>query len=84
MEGDTLAQFCHEASHRGKGGTLSFTLSKRSRRMPVKSVTGLDFADDIVLPSDEIEQTKMLLIEWRANARKSDWTSMTKISNICS
>ena len=46
----------------GKEEELGFTLRKRrSRRVPAVAITDLDFADDIALLSDSIDQAKKLL-----------------------
>jgi hypothetical protein len=46
----------------GKEEELGLTLHQRqSRRVPAKSITDLDFADDIVLLSNEIHQARTLV-----------------------
>ena len=44
----------------GKEGKLGFTLAKR---VPAKTHTDLDFADDISLLSDSVQKACTLLIE---------------------
>ena len=70
LQGDTLAPFLFvivldyamRQAIEGKEEELGFTLFPRqSRRVPAKSITDLDFADDIVLLSNEIEQARSLL-----------------------
>ena len=70
MQGDTLAPFLfvivldyamRSAIH-GREEELGFTLQPRkSRRIAAKSICDLDFADDIVLLSNEIEQARKLV-----------------------
>ena len=51
----------HKATE-GREDELGFTLRpKRSRRVGAQSISDLDFADDIVLLSNQIEQAKKLL-----------------------
>ena len=46
----------------GNEEELEFTIRKRqSRRIPAISITDLDFADDIALLSDDIQQARQLL-----------------------
>ena len=70
MQGDTLAPFLFvivldyamRQAIEGKEEELGLTLHQRqSRRIPAKSITDLDFADDIVLLSNEINQARTLL-----------------------
>ena len=54
-----LTLWCVEC---GKESELEFTLhEKRGRRAPPFCICDLDYADDIVLISDQIEQAKKLL-----------------------
>ena len=70
MQGDTLAPFLFvivldfalRNAINGRELVLGLTLiERRGRRYPTVSICDLDFADDIVLISNEIEQTKKLL-----------------------
>ena len=70
MQGDTLAPFLFvivldyamRKAIQGKEEELGFTLHpRRGRRAGAKSICDLDFADDIVLLSNEIEQARKLL-----------------------
>ena len=70
MQGDTLAPFLFvivldfalRQSIDGKEEDFGLTIDRRrSRRVPGKHICDLDFADDIVLLSNEIEQAKNLL-----------------------
>lgn len=70
MQGDTLAPYLFvitldyalRQAIEGHEETLGFTLDRRrSRRVRAKSICDLDFADDIVLLSNEIQQAKQLL-----------------------
>ena len=72
LQGDTLAPFLFivaldyalRCAIDGKEEELGFTLTKRaSRRVPAKTLTDLDFADDISLLSDNVEKACKLLIE---------------------
>ena len=72
LQGDTLAPFLFivaldyalRCAINGREEELGFTLVKRaSRRIPAKMVTDLDFADDIGLASDTVQQACKLLIE---------------------
>ena len=72
LQGDTLAPFLFivaldyalRCAIDGKEEELGFTLTKRaSRRVPAKTLTDLDFADDISLLSDSVEKACKLLIE---------------------
>ena len=65
LQGDTLAPFLFivaldyalRCAIDGKEEELGFTLNKRaSRRVPAKTLTDLDFADDISLLSDSVEK----------------------------
>ena len=72
LQGDTLAPFLfiivldyamRKALADGKEQELGFTITpKRSRRFPKVVVADLDFADDIALLSDAIEQAQELLL----------------------
>ena len=70
LQGDTLAPFLFiialdyalRCATSGKEEELGFTLEKRaSRRVAAKMITDLDFADDISLLSDTVEQACTLL-----------------------
>ena len=70
MQGDTLAPFlfvtvldyCLTKAIGDKTAELGLTLHQRkSSRYPAKAITDLDFADDIVLMSDTVEQASILL-----------------------
>ena len=70
MQGDTLApylfvivlDYAMRKATEGKEEELGFTLRKRrSRRVPSITMTDLDFADDIALLSNSIEQARKLL-----------------------
>ena len=70
MQGDTLAPFLFvivldyalRKAINGRGVELGLTLTeRRGRRHPAVSICDLDFPDDIVLLSNEIEQAKMQL-----------------------
>ena len=70
LQGDTLAPFLFvivldyalRKALDGKEEELGFTITpRRSRRHPKEVITDLDFADDIALLSDEIEQAQKLL-----------------------
>ena len=70
MQGDTLAPFLFvivldyalRKAIQGKEEELGFTLQQRkSRRVPAKSLCDLDFSDDIVLLSNQIEQARRLV-----------------------
>ena len=72
LQGDTLAPFLFivaldyalRCAIDGREEELGFTLAKRaSRRVPAKTLTDLDFADDISLVSDTTEKACKLLIE---------------------
>ena len=89
LQGDTLApcifvivlDYAMRQAIEGKEEELGLTLYPRqSRRIPAQSITDLDFADDIVLLSNNIEQAKRLLnrveqeckkIGLRMNAKKT-------------
>ena len=71
LQGDTLAPFLFivaldsalRRAIEGREEELGFTLQKRaSRRVAAKMVTDLDFADDIALLSDTVEQACTLLL----------------------
>ena len=55
----------------GKEAELGFTKSPRKyRRHPKQVITDLDFADDISLQSDEIEQVQELLLKVEKECNK--------------
>ena len=65
LQGDTLAPFLFvivldyvlRQAISGKEEELGFTVTpRRSRRIPGKVITDLDFADDIALLSNDLEQ----------------------------
>ena len=71
MQGDTLAPFLFvivldyalRKAIDGKEEELGFTLDRRrSRRVAAKAICDLDFVDDIVLPSNQVEQARQLLL----------------------
>ena len=79
MQGDTLAPFLFvivldyalRSAIDGKESELGFTLhERRGRRAPPVCICDLDFADDIVLISDQIEQAKKLLHQVEVECRK--------------
>ena len=70
MQGDTLAPFLFVIvldyalgqAIQGREEELGFTLHRRrSRRVPAVSICDLDFADDIALLSNQIEQARSLV-----------------------
>ena len=70
LQGDTLAPYLFaivldyvlRKTFTGKEKELGFTLQrKRSRRTPAITVTDLDFADDLALLSEEIDQAQKVL-----------------------
>ena len=70
LQGDTLAPYLFaivldyvlRKTFSGKEKELGFTLQRqRSRRIPAVTVTDLDFADDLALISEEIEQAQEVL-----------------------
>ena len=70
MQGDTLApylfvivlDYAMRKAITGRENELGLTLQHRqSSRFPEQSICDLDFADDIVLSSNEIEQARKLL-----------------------
>ena len=89
LQGDTLAPYLFiivldyalRNAINGKEAELGLQISrKRSRRSPAKYVTDLDFADDIALISEEIQQAQSLLkrveeacseVGLRMNAKKT-------------
>ena len=93
LQGDTLVpylflvvlDFALRMAIHGKEAELGFQLEKRrSRRVGPEEVTDLDFADDIALPSEEIEQAQELLcrvetpvgkVGLRMNAGKTKYMS---------
>ena len=79
LQGDTLAPFLFiivldyamRQAISGKEEELGFTLHPRkSRRHPKVVLTDLDFADDIALLSDEIEQAQELLSRVESECKK--------------
>ena len=90
MQGDTLAPFLFiivldyalRKAISGREQELGFTLTpRRSRRYPAEVLTDLDYADDISLLSDNMEQAQELLkrvelecakVGLRLNAKKTE------------
>ena len=71
LQGDTLAPFLFvialdyamRKAVEGKEEEFGFTITpQKSRRVRAKTITDLDFADDIALLSNLIEQAKQLLL----------------------
>ena len=79
LQGDTLAPYLfiivldyvlREAIN-GREDELGFTIkSRQSRRVPAVKITDLDFADDIALISDEIQQAQKLLSQIEISSAK--------------
>ena len=79
MQGDTLAPYLfviildyimRQAIGEDQNN-LGFTIEERkSRRFPAVKITDLDFADDIALLSDEIQQAQELLTRIETSAAK--------------
>ena len=72
LQGDTLAPFLFivaldyalRCAINGREEELGFTLTRRaSRRVPAKTLTDLDFADDISLISSSVQKACELLVE---------------------
>ena len=87
MQGDTLAPFLFiivldyalKKAIRGREQDLGFTLTPRkSRQYPSVVLTDLDYADDISLLADNVEQAQELLnrvenrVCLRLNAKKTE------------
>ena len=79
LQGDTLAPFLFiivldyalRQAIDGKEEELGFTIHpRRSRRHPKQVITDLDFADDISLLSDEIDQAQELLSSVERECKK--------------
>ena len=79
LQGDTLAPFLFivaldyalRCAIQGREEELGFTLVKRaSRRVPAKTMTDLDFADDISLASNTVEQACKLLAEVERHCKR--------------
>ena len=79
LQGDTLAPFLFiivldyalRKAISGKEEELGFTIQPRkSRRHPKQVLTDLDFADDISLLSDEIDQAQTLLSNVERECKK--------------
>ncbi len=79
LQGDTLAPFLFvivldyalRKAINGREQELGFTMTPRkSRRVHAKMQTDLDFADDIALLSDHIEQAKELLLAVERECKK--------------
>ena len=79
LQGDTLAPFLFvivldyalRKAINGREEELGFTMiPRRSRRVKAKMQTDLDFADDIALISDHIEEAKELLLSVERECKK--------------
>ena len=79
LQGDTLAPFLFvivldyalRQAITGTEDELGFTITpRRSRRVPAKVITDLDFADDICLLSNEIQQAQQLLTQVETECKK--------------
>ena len=79
LQGDTLApflfiivlDFAMRKAVDGEEDDLGFTVSPRkSRRHPKEVIADLDFADDIALLSDEIDQAQQLLLRVELECKK--------------
>ena len=76
----------------GREEELGFTIKRRqSHRVPAIKITDLDFADDIALLSDEIQQAQQLLqqieissakVGLHLNAKKTEYMSYNQPINI--
>jgi ribosomal protein S18 len=76
----------------GKEEELGFTLQrKRSRRTPAITVTDLDFADDLALLSEEIDQAQKVLhrleteaenVGLHCNAKKTEVQAFNQIEPV--
>ena len=87
MQGDTLAPFLFvivldyalRQAISGREEELGFTLEQRqSRRIPAKSIVDLDFADDIALLSNDIQQAQTLLNSIETECQKVGLTINAK------
>ena len=79
MQGDTLAPFLFvivldyamRQAIEGKEEELGFTLHQRqSRRVHAKAISDLDFADDIVLLANDMDQARMLVNKVEEECKK--------------
>ena len=79
LQGDTLAPFLFvivldyamRKAIEGREELFGFTITPRkSRRVPAKVITDLDFADDIALTSNRINQAQDLLLAVEAECKK--------------
>ena len=79
LQGDTLAPFLFvivldyalRKALDGKEEDLGFTITPRkSRRHPKEAIADLDFADDISLLSDQIEEAQQLLFSVERECKK--------------
>ena len=79
LQGDTLAPFLFvivldyalRTAINGREESLGFTMiPRKSRRVTAKMQTDLDFADDIALISDHIEQARELLLSVERESKK--------------
>ena len=93
LQGDTLAPFLFvitldyalRKAINGREADLGFTLSPRkSRRHPAKALADLDFADDIVLLSDDITRALALLTLVEKECLKIGLTSNAKKTKVMS
>ena len=99
LQGDTLAPYlfiiCLDYALRisaDDNQDLGLTLTKaRSRRYPAKTITDIDYADDLALTSDTIEEATQLLhhlevaakeIGLRINAKKTEFISFNQAGQI--
>lgn len=91
LQGDTLAPFLFivaldyalRCAIDGKEEELGFTLTKRaSRRIPAKTLTDLDFADDIALMSDSVQKACKLLIEVERQCQRIGLGMNTKKTKV--
>ena len=87
MQGDTLAPFLFvialdyalRQATKGREAELGFTITpRRSRRFPKVTLTDLDFADDICLLSNEIQQAQELLTRVESECGKVGLTLNAK------
>lgn len=91
LQGDTLAPYLFvivldyalRKAIEGRESDLGFTLTPRkSRRHPAKALADLDFADDIVLLSDDIAQAQALLTLVERECLKIGLVSNTKKTEV--
>ena len=99
LHGDTLAPYlfiiCLDYALRvsaDDNNNLGLTLTKaRSRRYPAKTISDIDYADDLALTSDTIEEATQILhhlevaakeIGLRINAKKTEFISFNQAGQI--